>query len=251
MKENTTPGTGLWARIARARKNMAAIPKNGVNPHFGNRFATADDIDSVILPALEEEGLFLTGSTVELGGGLAYAVTIRPTDARDGEAAICLVPLVGLTDMQKCGGGLSYASRYGKKLLLSLETGDHDDDGNLASGVGGQGRPSAPPPSRQAAPSGSGQAPRAQGQANDACPTCGNVGAIRRISKGKDAGLWVCMKWPDKGFNGCGGKFTSNPSNWTKQEQEAHGLPVEKEQPVVNRGWTEPQPVPSEDDLPF
>lgn len=125
MPENSE--NRLWPAILRARQNIAPIMKTARNPHFGNAYAPLDEVQSKVNAALWAEGLLLT-SNFESGG-----LNVRVIHVESGEATRDnIVPLVGCSDMQKIGGGATYAERYGVAKLLALEL-DEDDDGNRAS----------------------------------------------------------------------------------------------------------------------
>ena len=221
------PDSTLHAALIAARASIPAIPKTATNPHFGNRYAVLGDILAAVLPPLHANGLSLFASVnVE---GAAPALIVQIVHAASGEYVASCVPLIGATDMQRLGGGMTYAMRYALGGLLALEL-DDDDDGNAAS------RPAAQAPHQ--APT---RAPAPTRSAGDesACPRCGVAGFIRRLKSGKDAGRWRCMDWPEKGMNGCGGTYNSDP------RKAAPRAPVPSPEPA-----DEP-PNPTDDDLPF
>lgn len=240
----------IWQKIARARKQMSSIPRNGKNPRFNTPYALLSDIESVAVPALDAEGLFVTASGDVLASG--PALTVRIVDTESGASVECIVPLVGLDDMQKVVAGFTYARRAGFVALLHLETGEHDDDGNStvpnAAGRGQGSTPSRPQPApRPSQGSGTAANPTKpqKGQDGAACPSCGITGMIRRIQKGKDAGLWRCMKWEEKGFHGCDQKFTYDPAGVTEQAQAAKAQAAEVDARIAE------EPPLSDNDLPF
>ncbi len=242
----------LWQKIAAARKSIGTIPRNGVNPRFSTPYALLSDIEGVIIPALNDAGLFLTAGGVEIAG--RPALDVRIVDVESGEFASCPVPLEGLDDMQKVVAGFTYARRAGAVALLHLETGDPDDDGNTAAGQG-QGRPASRPASPASNAQGSPPAPRptpprsapqrgSGGQGGNklraswlVCPRCGEQ-SVRQAKSGKNAGLWLCMPWEEKGIDGCWARWTSAAAVAAEQDRTPE---IEQDDP----------PAPTEDDLPF
>lgn len=211
-----TKKAGLHEALIAARMEIPAIPKTAENPHYRNKYATLGDILGAVLPVLHRHGLSLSGACQD--GCLVVAVVKADT----GEVLESRVPLVGATDMQRLGGAISYAFRYGVGALLALELED-DDDGNKASGVGvrtlpeGQsGRPQPPRATtqRNAVPTPSGT--RLPGS----CPHCGAVGAIIQ-GKPEYGGGWLCYK--KKG--GCGAKYEVDPRSPTSNVDNPTGEP--------------------------
>jgi hypothetical protein len=142
---------GLHAALIQARASIGAIPKTATNPHYKNRYAPLGTVLAHVLPPMAANDLSLSSRLVD-GPALVVEVTYAPT----GEVISSTVPLLGATDMQKLGGAISYAERYGIGALLSLELED-DDDGNRASGRGGppakqERKPAAPAPTSTAKP---------------------------------------------------------------------------------------------------
>lgn len=129
MSDTNGAKPGLHAALIAARAAIPAIPKTHKNPHFGNKFASLGDILGAVLPALAANSLALL-SRVEDG-----ALVVELVHAETGECVSSKVPLLGGVDMQKLGGAMTYAQRYGIGTLLALELED-DDDGNRASGHG-------------------------------------------------------------------------------------------------------------------
>ena len=220
------PDSTLHAALIAARASIPAIPKTATNPHFGNKYASLGDILAAVLPPLHKQGLSLTcfvrESVQPAPPALAVMISLGPDNI------VSSVPLIGATDMQKLGGAMTYAMRYAIGGLLALELED-DDDGNRASAPQRAATPSAPRPQG----SGSG------GSKDAPCPRCGASGFIRQLKTGKDAGRWRCMDWPEKGMNGCGGTYNSDP------RKAAPRAPVPSPEPA-----DEP-PNPTDDDLPF
>ena len=121
----------LFPALIRARAAIQPIAKTATNPHFKNKYAPLGEVLSAVLPALAAEGLALVAGATD--GGLLVKIVEQET----GEYVASLVPLIGASDMQKLGGAMTYAMRYGVGMLLALEL-DDDDDGTKASQGGGQ-----------------------------------------------------------------------------------------------------------------
>lgn len=240
----------LWPALLRARSTIQRIPKTATNPHFGNSYTPLEDILAAVLPALRAEGLVLSSacSTSERGACL----TVRVTCSETGEAVESAVPLVGCSDMQKLGGAMTYAARYGIAGLLALELEGTDDDGNTAA------RPSAAPPrphSRPAQPSTAQARPEAQGRASApaqgkdgfrptkpvTCPTCGGTSVF---PSSKVPGGYYCAQ--SQKYQGCGAQWDA--AAWVKVKR---GLAESAKQPGYGDALAEEAPPPDDNDLPF
>ena len=201
--EGAVSASKLWSALILARQEIPGIAKTAKNPHFGNAYAPLGEILSTVLPVLHKRSLALSGAVKD--GALVVAVIHTET----GEVVESFVPLVGATDMQKLGGAMTYAMRYGIGMLLALEL-DEDDDGAKASQRTAQAVPtrtlpagagaSAPAP-RQAPAKSQGGGKRFQ-----ECPSC----HVHAVIKGKEeyGGGYVCFKKADP--PGCGAKFTDS-----------------------------------------
>ena len=144
------------AALVAAQKELKAVGKDSVNPHFKNKYASLDNIIDAVRPVLGKHGLAVIQSAVApetIEGRLTgFAVeTMLVHESGEWIANAAIVP-VAKADPQGAGGALTYGRRYGLSALLSLSS-DEDDDGNAAS----KGRSAGVPTQqrRTSAPSGS------------------------------------------------------------------------------------------------
>lgn len=99
------------------------------------KFATYEQIDSVIRPLLQEKGFSLTfSSEPKEGGGLLVHATLSHIAGHHRTATIpvALDTSGGKNNIQGIGSSFSYGKRYGTYMLLNLVAEGEDDDGHKA-----------------------------------------------------------------------------------------------------------------------
>jgi hypothetical protein len=106
---------------------------NAKNPHFGNRYATLDEVLRVVS---EEVALKYITQGCEVQDGNIMFVTRVISDPPGWGGSEVSFPFPNVNKAQELGSALTYCRRYGLLLLFNL-VGEEDDDGNAA-----QGRPS-------------------------------------------------------------------------------------------------------------
>lgn len=117
----------LAKALTKFQESNKKIAKNGKNPHFGNEYATLDDIIDGTRENLAKAGLSFSQIPVDdhklvtilfhtSGANMMSAIQVKPTKA----------------DPQGQGSAITYAKRYALSAILGIATGD-DDDGNAAS----------------------------------------------------------------------------------------------------------------------
>lgn len=116
---------------------VKAVPKDGFNPHFKNKFATLDAILEAVRPLLVANGLSLVqgGATPHTGeDGKVTALVVETMLVHSSGEWISngVVMPLAKQDPQGAGGAVTYGRRYSLSLLLALAT-DDDDDGQQAS----------------------------------------------------------------------------------------------------------------------
>lgn len=112
-----------------ARANIPAIEKDSINPHFKNRYASLDAINSAIVPVLSSHGLAVLQPVQEKEGKVWIETTLIH---ESGDQISYSYPLQNIADPQKMGSQITYGRRYSLCALLNI-TADEDDDGNLSS----------------------------------------------------------------------------------------------------------------------
>lgn len=115
----------IHAKLLKFKAQNITIEKDGINPHFKNRYSTLNEVLGKIQKPLADLKVLVVQAPVLAG------LETRLIDTEDSSEIVSLVPYTGVSDMQKLGGAITYARRYALIALLGLE--DDDDDGNTAS----------------------------------------------------------------------------------------------------------------------
>jgi len=111
--------------------DMPPVPKDAVNPHFKNKYATLGAITEASRPHLAKHGLAVTQSLAWVDGTQLLITRIVHTSGQwmeDGGYALNPTK----NDPQGMGSAVTYARRYTLGATLGIITED-DDDGNKAS----------------------------------------------------------------------------------------------------------------------
>jgi hypothetical protein len=116
----------IYKKLAEVSENDIKVEKDAKNPFFKSNYTTLNEVLSKIKGALLEKGLLIIQNPQKEG----LETTIIDTETS--EQISSFVPYVGVVDMQKLGGAITYARRYALISMLGLES--EDDDGNLATG---------------------------------------------------------------------------------------------------------------------
>lgn len=115
------------AKLFELGQYMKKIVKDKENPFTGSKYADINKVLEETEPVLIAMKL-LFSDTVE-----NMTLKSKLTDMESGEYVESTIPLVlAKNDMQSFGSALTYARRYARVTMLSLQTGD--DDGAAASG---------------------------------------------------------------------------------------------------------------------
>ena len=117
--------------LKQVRKNIQPIKRDGKNPHFGNHYATLDNVIEAVTSPLDDAGFILTHRTFGNEHGMFVQTSIIHEEDRNSVLSTDIPIVLHKQDMQALGGAITYARRYGILSLLNLPT--EDDDGNLAS----------------------------------------------------------------------------------------------------------------------
>ncbi len=118
----------LIKALIKARKGFKPIKKDKVNPHFKNRYASLDSVNTAVLDALCENDLVVTQVTEPMDSGQGVKTTLWHSS---GEKLESFLMLPNIQDMQKLGAAITYARRYSLSAILGISA-DEDDDGNAA-----------------------------------------------------------------------------------------------------------------------
>lgn len=113
-------------------KEVNRIEKDGENPHFGNSYATIDQIIDEVRPLLAKHGLFVMQMATNDDPSEVKLVTRIYHSSGQWMESPPLTLKPQRQDPQAIGSAVTYARRYSLTSFLSLNTGE-DDDGNAAS----------------------------------------------------------------------------------------------------------------------
>lgn len=113
------------------QKDMPPVPKDSVNPHFRNKYASLGAIVEATRPVLAKHGLAYTQGMALVDGVQVMVTRIVHTSGQwmeDGGYALNPTK----NDPQGMGSAVTYGRRYTLGASLGIITED-DDDGNKAS----------------------------------------------------------------------------------------------------------------------
>lgn len=116
----------IYTQILKFQENFPTIKKDSKNPHLKNEYASLPTILSTVLPLLNNLGIVLS-SQVHSEHSDIYVIQL--VHAESGSSVSSHVKLLNMSDMQKWGSCVTYATRYGLLSLLGIAA-DMDDDGN-------------------------------------------------------------------------------------------------------------------------
>ena len=122
----------LIKALIKARAEFEGIKKDKINPHFKNKYASLDSINTAVLPALCKNELVVTQVIESAENGQGIKTVLWHSS---GEKIESFLMLPVINDMQKLGAASTYARRYSLSAILGFSA-DEDDDGNGASGQG-------------------------------------------------------------------------------------------------------------------
>lgn len=130
MTETTNEHASLAAALVAAQAEMPAVEEDGVNPHFGSKFTTLDQLIARTRNVLNQHGLAIVQGAVSDADNPALMTKLYHAS---GEVLTVVTPLyLGKRDMQGLGAAITYARRYAWAALLGIAS-EEDDDGNRAS----------------------------------------------------------------------------------------------------------------------
>lgn len=107
-------------------KEVGAVEKDGLNPHFKNKYMVLEDVLIAVKRACSKSNFYFTQVVNE---GLLITNLIHIPSGEKIESSMKL--LLPSNDMQKYGSAITYARRYSLVTMLGIS--DKDDDGNDAA----------------------------------------------------------------------------------------------------------------------
>lgn len=130
----------IHAKLLEFQKKNITPAKVGNNPHYNSAYVPLNEVLEKVKKPLNDMGIIIIQKpdhlvvAININGTISdkqFGLTTQLIDTEDESKVECFVPYVATTDMQKLGGAITYARRYGLMALLALE--DSDDDGEIAS----------------------------------------------------------------------------------------------------------------------
>ena len=119
------------AALAAAQAEMQTPPKDAVNPHYGNKYASLKSCINAIKPALNNNGFALVQSAGRDDLGDYVETIFEHTSGGKFQSKFYLSP--DKKGMQGMGSAATYAKRYGLLGLAGIEPDeDTDDDASAA-----------------------------------------------------------------------------------------------------------------------
>ena len=124
------------AALGRLSSGLPRVQRNGTvdlgTGKGGYKFATWEDMDTILRPRMAREGFTLSFNTKQRdGGGALIYGTLLHVDGHEHTVEIAL-PLdagAGRNNLQAMGSTLSYGKRYCADMLFNIVRTDEDDDG--------------------------------------------------------------------------------------------------------------------------
>lgn len=121
----------MYEIIASIQDEIGNIKKDSKNPHFGNTYATYEQVLEVLTPIFRKHGLvaYHTFVTNEKQNVVAIKTIIRSMKDNAKLQSVLEMPLVK-SDPQAAGSAITYGKRYA--LLAMIGLGTEDDDAESA-----------------------------------------------------------------------------------------------------------------------
>ena len=203
----------IYTALLAAQREMPALQKSGINPHFRNRYVPLEELISAVVPVLNKYGIVLIQAPTYHEGQPALQTILRC----NGESIEATMPLLcAKDDPQGQGSAITYARRYSLMAMLGLSA-DEDDDAEKATASKGRGdqyvHESVPRPT----PKGGQERPTVNGEPIPP-PQCEEHGSMTYVKAGTSkAGkpypaFWSCPQRRE----GCRTK-TVDAGNWAAE----------------------------------
>jgi hypothetical protein len=115
----------LAAALAKAQGQMRSAPKDGLNPHFKNKYATLDSIWDTIRGPLSSNGLSVVQSILKQEDMLVIATTLMHSSGQWIQSEFPIVSIKATP--QAIGSALTYMRRYSLASIVGATSGEDDD----------------------------------------------------------------------------------------------------------------------------
>jgi hypothetical protein len=122
----------LHAQLLDVQKELIAVRKEHVNPHFGNKHMHIDDVIDAVRPILNKHQIVLLQPLTSVEGQPAIQTILYDPES-EGKIEFAPMPFPPNLDAQKMVAASTYLRRASLVSLFLIQ-GEEDDDGNSASG---------------------------------------------------------------------------------------------------------------------
>ena len=122
--------TSIHAAFAAAYQQVQNVRKDSRNDHFGNSYASLENVLDAVKPILAAQNLVLIQESVSDENGVGVHTYVMDEAGERIDFDALTLPL-SKADPQGAGSALTYARRYSLKSIFGLA--EVDDDGNEAS----------------------------------------------------------------------------------------------------------------------
>jgi hypothetical protein len=226
------------------QKELEPVKKDSTNPHFKNRYASLEAINTYIIDMANKHGLLIMQGGGESREGGCISVETMVVHASTGEfiASEVIMPL-SKQDPQGAGSAITYGRRYNICAIFCIST-EEDDDAETAV----RRAPAAPRTGVQSVASQTGhQAPPQRPAASSPVPQCAKCGSDMWDNRGRKTN----PRAPDfrcKDKENCDGAIwldSKKPQQATQQTQQNVARRVQRDEPP------EPWEDGGDPDLPF
>lgn len=119
----------LYTKLQNIQKEVKAIAKEEINPHFKNKYFNINGLLAELKPILNANNIIVMQPIASLDGKPVLNTWI--IDSESGEELRTYLLLPENNNPQQMGSAVTYYRRYALQSLFLLEA--EDDDGNTAS----------------------------------------------------------------------------------------------------------------------
>lgn len=130
MIEQSADITKLICALHKAQGKLTGVPRDSVNPHFKNRYASLENVIDVARGPLQDHGLAFTQAPGALINGAVEVTTMLMHESGQWLRSTLHVPL-SKNDPQGVGSAITYGCRYALMATLGLPPTDDDAEGAI------------------------------------------------------------------------------------------------------------------------
>lgn len=123
----------LAKKLLAIQKEMQAIKKDSVNPHFKNRYFDINTLIGELKPVANAHGVLILQPIITDGD--SASLETRVIDADSGEEMVAMIPLPQTEKAQELGSVITYYRRYALQSFFLLEAEDDDGEVGMAARI--------------------------------------------------------------------------------------------------------------------